>query len=308
MSFMSIQRIITLDIFRGILVLGMIVFHSSFHLFNGEVNQNLFHWVPTGFVLFAGILIGNVLRDRKTTEYFFYRGLKLLLFVALLNLPLWIRYEVPPVEIMRLFLLGNPSFSAFEILIPIALVIMTAGVLLRIPRLIGIVFFTSILLLMDVLQSHHFTFKFYTIGALGVFLGQMNVSPLLLSFSKKTGALFAAIGSFLLFYLLSVIPAVWTLQVILALLLFGWLPFFLQKNKKLESFCVLLGKYSLFLYIFHVAVIRVLALLSIFPITHQVILWGEIVILSFLCWIVVYWLDMLRQRYSWLNTTYRSIF
>jgi hypothetical protein len=295
-------RIGAFDVYRGILVIGMIVFHTWFHLFDGSPPSILFHWVPSGFVLCTGILLGMVLSQKKTGSQIFWRGLKLFLIFLALNIPVWIYEKISFYRISVSFIMGNASFSSFEILLPIAITIMISPLLLRF-RWIWIGSFLAFLglFLLDIFQYFPFTLKFLLIGILGIFLGRIPIFRGILQ--RNSSSKFGLITLCLLILLLLSLafPTSWTIPMLLSIFLLLGISSFQNSGSQTLIF---FGQYSLILYIFHVALLQILKQFSFFHTTSVPFLIGEMVFLGIFCTIFLYFLRALIVKYDFWRKTY----
>ncbi len=304
------KRLAELDIFRGFLVLGMIVFHSWLHLYEEKIPEAYFHFVPTGFVLFAGILIGKVLSGRKTSFQIYTRGLKLFIIFLLLNVPFWIVGKISLYRIAVSFIQGNPTFSSFEILLPIALTIISAPFFLKLrpPSLFFLIGLLGLGML-DLFQYFPYTVKFFIIGVMGIFFGRSDLLNYFLRAEKdKLRICISFFLSAILVLSLPSLPLSWSLQMILTLSLFLWVPYVLEKIPGMRSMLMNFGKYSLILYIFHVVLIQSLKHFPLFVTRSPLILFSEIIGVTLICVLVVSVLEAGRKKSPSVEKAYRIFF
>ena len=304
------KRNIALDIFRGFLVLGMIVFHARLHLFASEIPEVVLYFIPTGFVLFAGILVGAILGKRKSTHQLVARGAKLILLFLILNFPFWWADRMSIIEMISLLIIGNPEYSAFEILVPIGLTIIVAPFLLRFKKpllFFGITF--ALLVLLDVNQFFPFTLKFFLVGLQGVFLGQHSLRNMFLSLENNaTTIALSVVFSIILIFLFFVFKSSWSLQVLFTLTLSIWIPPLIYSIPKGSVGLEVLGQYSLILYFFHVIIIKIFSQFEFFITNSFFFLGLEIILVTLLCFLFLELLLLLKWKFPFLRKTYELAF
>ncbi len=247
------KRIISYDVFRGILIIGMIIFHVLCNFYNGDFNKGLWYWIPVGFMMFLGIIIGQFLRDKSKKVLSI--GIKLLLIFLTLNIPNFISNSSS--FTFSKIILGNQNIFSFEILFPMSVLILISLVLSKIAsyqkHLLVLIFI--FIAFFDTKIFYSYNALFFLFGTFGYFLSSVcNLD----SFNKNTSlkyfsVLIIGIISFVLFYFF---PPFNTL-VIFQILLFYFLSSYLFKDKK---FLAKIGSESLFIYVFHIVLLRLLAI------------------------------------------------
>ncbi len=305
------SRIQSLDTSRGVLVCGMIVFHVLLHLYQGSVRAAFLAFIPAGFLLFSGVLVSNVLQERKTTFQIVVRGTKLLVLFLLCNLILWLHSPFPLKEMAMSLIYANPQTMSFEILVPIAWTVILSPVFLRLhPR------FTSIsalsgLLMLDLTQTFPFTLKFFIIGVLGIGIGKQRILRFLSTDDRMSdrNAIIVALFSAILYMLLGMWNhSSWVLQTFFVVVAFSSLPTFIVRSHRLASALSLLGRHSLFLYVFHVMLIASLS--RLFHVSTHSMLAIVVIALAVtaVCLLVAWVVSALTNRFTSLRTLYRFVF
>lgn len=248
-------RVQSYDVFRGVLLVGMVVFHVIVNLTRLEFNQELFYWVPLGFVLFLGVVLGKFLVGR------FGKKIKLsakLLGIFLLGnvLNFW-KNDIS----WRDFVLGSRDLFSFEILLPMIVVIVLSLLLDKI-RLNKALFWgalaglclTLIIFQYFGIDSYNLLFGWY--GLIGYFAGRsLDLDRILNNRSWRVliwvFALLFAVIPFLVIQYWQLFDALIVMQVVAMYFLFN---FVFDRNRIL----VVLGKYSLVLYVGHIVLIKIL--------------------------------------------------
>jgi predicted acyltransferase len=290
-------RLVGFDYFRGFLLLSMVLAHTAINLGKTEPSPTLYQFVSTGFVLFVGLLLSLVLIERKQLSEIIWRGVKLLLVFLLFNLLLWLAgiYDWPPN--FEFFLANTSAYSTLEILLPISLVVIIAPILrkfLTAPLLLAIGL--SLLLIMDVTSLYPYSFKYLAIGLLGLAFGELI--PRSYWDAKRLQPVFLPLA--LLLVLAISFVNYWLFNVLLVLTLYFILaPVFVKTQL---NFLSLLGQNSLFLYVLHILLIRLIM------ITGWHFDWGLIIIAALMISLVCYFLLLFTLKMPPLRQVQRKIF
>lgn len=242
---MQKERVLSYDVFRGVLLIGMVVFHVIVNLTNLQFNQELFYWVPLGFVLFLGVVLARFLRGKSVKKI--RLALKLLLIFVVGNVPNLLN---KPIE-FKDFLVGDPALFSFEILFPMVVVILASAVLDRAKQtktLLVLSFIALISLYFLKIDSYNLHFSLY--GLIGYFIARdFDLNSYLQNKWMNVVSVVLSVVPFFVVQYFGFFPLLIVLQVLamffLCNLIFGG-------SKTL----VLLGKRSLMLYVAHVIIIR----------------------------------------------------
>lgn len=234
------------------MLVWMVVFHLVVNLSSFDFDQRLFYWVPLGFMLFLGVILGQFLTERRGKILIL--SAKLLGIFFLLNI---LNFASEDFTAWQL-LIGDQKMFSFEILLPMGvLALMSAGLskagkwpkmeILSGGVLLGVISYLSWI---DV-YSYNFFFLVY--GLVGYLLGKnFNLDgvakrvkkPLLALLSVVVAIAFLITGKMGIMDIL-VIGQVLALYVIVAKVL--------GKNGILNW----IGKNSLWIYVGHIVLIKV---------------------------------------------------
>ena len=279
------KRIASYDFFRGVLLTGMIAAHVFYNFFEEtKTLPFLFQWIPAGFLLFTGVVSGEILLSKKDNTYFFRRGIQILGMFILCNT---IKIFLEGISFSALFwgvLLGDQQNLSFEVLVPIAILLLCVPVLRSISLppiglfLIGVtLFMLDLLARSDIFYSYNIHFA--VLGIFGFFLGRtlsldgirekfssaFHIFPLVNAiFILLFFLIFFTVGNDFLRYSLF-----WSFQTFFVILMYFSLPNIFHTVKRpgtfekinLRKFFEPLGVHSLFLYIFHIAFLGALSVL-----------------------------------------------
>ena len=188
-------RLAYLDITKGILVVLMVVYHSLNYTNQYHLAFRYLSFLPSSFILITGFLLSTVYfpryrdGDRQLTPRLILRGVRLLILFTLLNVAAqYVRSPVygKPVGIMAfadnwetIYLFGGGLIAAFEVLLPIAYLLLLAPALIAIasrrkwflPVLAaGLVTGCSIL---DYRGESLVNLSFLSIGVVGMLVGRL---------------------------------------------------------------------------------------------------------------------------------------
>ena len=259
------SRIVSFDIFRGFLVINMILFHILVNFLLKDSSLNYFNWVSGGFILFLGIIISQFLFDKP--KKMFLLASKLLLIYLLVNFRLIfsIFSDVSNFQNYYNLLSANQSVVSFEILFDMFLTLILAIFISILKfdfgsnytKLILILSFCSLIFL-EFFTVYNYTLIFLNIGIFGIFLGKaINLDNFATRIQKSNNYLI------LLFLVISISvfqfiyeSNLWFLVVLQSIFLY-FLCFILAKTK-LSNFLIFLGKNSLNIYILHIILIKLI--------------------------------------------------
>lgn len=241
-------RIFSYDVFRGVLLVGMVVFHVVVNLTPLQFNQELFYWVPLGFVLFLGVVLGRFLRGRTAKK--FGLAVKLLAVFLVGNVLNFRSKEIGFYD----FLIGDPQIFSFEILAPMTAVILMSIALDKIGKgwALGLLLFLALPVL-QYFEIHSYNLAFGIYGLIGYFIGR---SFDLDGWTEKkiwmVPACVLAVGVFGVIRFFGLFDFLVVLQV---LGLYFLSAFALGNNRILS----ILGRHSLLLYVAHIVLIKALS-------------------------------------------------
>lgn len=242
------ERILSYDIFRGILLIAMVIFHVMVNLTNLQFDQSFFYWIPMGFIMFLGVILGQFLRDKSAKKI--NLALKLLLIFLGLNIYNFLTKDFGVLDLIK----GDQTLFSFEILFPMSILIFSTLLLDPLREkwktCLAICFF--LLILMNHYSLFYYNLSFLLYGLLGYFLSiGVNLDQLARRYQGFRYAslfLFLTVALFLLQFV-EIFDFILVFQV-LALYFLSTILF------KKSGLLTLLGKHSFALYISHILVIR----------------------------------------------------
>lgn len=253
-------RIESYDLFRGILLVVMIVFHIIVNLTSIKFDQRLFYWVPAGFVVFLGVILARFLKNKTAKKN--KLALKLSAIFLIFNIPNFLHKNFSAGD----FIGGNQQIFSFEILFPMVIVIFLSNLFDKIKTkqscLLFFLFLSTWLLVLNYFNIFYYNLSFAIYGLIGYFAASIyDFNELLGKINKSSSTKLSAI---LIFLAISIAPFFiihfFNLYDILTLAQIFSMYFafniIIKNNKPLT----LLGKHSLFLYIGHIIVIKLILL------------------------------------------------
>lgn len=251
---MSEKRITSYDAFRGLLLIGMVIFHVLVNLTQLEFNQNYFYIVPLGFILFLGIILGRFLagKNKKTISL----GIKLAMIFLILNIPNFTSKNFTATQ----FILGDQKIFSFEILLPMSMVTLSSLGLNKFIKKRNAAIFTSLALLLILTYLYSINIYFYNLsfliyGIVGYFIGRnTDLDKLSKKLSWKAFTIII-ISSLAPFFAINHFGNVEVLVIFQTLALYLLTAKIFSKNNLL----IILGKHSLFLYILHIVLIKIIS-------------------------------------------------
>ncbi|HEX3740996.1 MAG TPA: acyltransferase family protein [Terriglobales bacterium] len=323
------KRVPALDFTKGALVLIMVLYHwmNYFIRADGDVYKYLRFLTPS-FIFITGFLISQVYLSKKGSPRpnirgrLLVRGLKLLAVVALLNIGLiviLIRGTVsdgPASSIAQFglaFFLGMAPV-AFSVLIPIAYLLIMAGVLLPVFRRHAFVFhiacalFVLSALLLNIIGISNGYLEIFSIGTLGISVGHFSMERVN-RFVKDPAIM---VLTYLLYLAaITVWNVIYPLQIIgvcLSVSLIYLLGIGCSESTYVGRVVVLLGQYSLFGYIAQIVILQLLRR-GLHPLGLSVGLKASAFIGCLICTILgVVVLDRIRPKSRPINQVYTAVF
>ncbi len=248
------ERITSYDAFRGLLLVGMVVFHLVVNLSNLEFNQNYFYWVPLGFMLFLGVILGKFL-DGKNKKIITL-GIKLAAIFFILNIPNFITKNSTPLQLI----IGDQKIFSFEILLPMSAAIFASIGLNKFIKnyktaLIVSLSLLSFLTYLYLINIYSYNLSFLIYGIIGYLIGKnLDLDNISKKISKNTipTVILALIVPFFIINYAGIVEGLIILQV---LALYFLTAKIFNKNK----FLIILGKQSLSLYVLHIVLIKTIS-------------------------------------------------
>jgi peptidoglycan/LPS O-acetylase OafA/YrhL len=281
-KFASIQkskRVPALDFTKGALVLIMVLYHwmNYFVRADGDVYKYLRFLTPS-FIFIAGFLISQVYLSKKSSSRpnirarLLIRGLKLLAVVACLNIGLIMvlvrdngtdgRFS-SIAHMVTGFILGTAPVS-FSVLIPIAYLLIMAGILLPVFRRypfvfhVACAFFLACALLLNSVGISNGYLEIFSIGTLGISIGRFSMEHV----NRFVQRPIAMVLAYLLYLgAITVWNVIYPLQIVgvcLSVSLIYLLGVAYSEANYTGKVVVLLGQYSLFGYIAQIVILQLL--------------------------------------------------
>jgi peptidoglycan/LPS O-acetylase OafA/YrhL len=323
------MRVPALDFSKGALVLIMVLYHwmNYFIRADGDVYKYLRFLTPS-FIFITGFLISQVYLSKKNSSRpnirgrLLVRGLKLLAVVACLNIGLiviLVRGSVsdgPAFSIAQLglaFFLGMAPV-AFSVLIPIAYLLIMAGILLPVFRRhafvfhIACAFFVVCALLLNLIGISNGYLEIFSIGTLGISIGHFSIERV----NKVVRHPAIMVLAYLLYLsAITVWNVIYPLQIVgvcLSVSLIYLLGLAYSESNYVGRVVVLLGQYSLFGYITQIVILQLLRK-GLHPLGLSVGVIASAFIGCLICTILsVVVLDRIRPKVQPINQVYTAVF
>lgn len=261
------ERVLFYDILRGFLIISMIYFHVVLAT-HPSPHLKIFVFTTVGFILISGIIIGQFSKVKENYGKLVVRGIKLLIIFSFLNLLGWSVFGWAKGSYWEIVVLGNPDITSFDILVPIGYMLLFSKVIDSINYQKTTLFLLfSVLLALDYLHNafnygHCYNIYLLVVGFIGISLGKLtNIEAVFSIYSKNPkiiASVFFAMGcSFYFVYFYSVYSAI---HVFNAYMLFYMLKYFQNYIPFLQNKLAFLGQHSLFLYLSHIIILKLLML------------------------------------------------
>ncbi len=311
--------------------MGMILHHSLNYFLPGYVLVKYVRFVTGAFVFITGFLITNIyfkkynIHESKIYIRLFSRGLKLLLLFVILNAATSLllngnfRLAEPHLNgtienLYSIFISGNYRIVDFALLLPISYCLLIMGALIFFSRQNWSIICVSVLLLIfcsvEFFITKHggYNLRYLTIGLCGAAFGLIPIHKFTIPVIYWVLLIFIYISHVIYLPLLPLYYPIYVSIVILNLTLFYVLGSKLDKNHILVSKVILVGKYSLFSYLFQIAFLQVLKRSHLMS-SFQVNITALAFILTTIATISAAQLtEHLRKKISLIRKTYSLIF
>ena len=269
------KRNSALDFARGVLVLQMALHHSVdyFAFGSGLAALKYLRFTANAFLLINGFLIASIYyRKRERGEpgipkRLGTRAFKLLCIFTALNVVGRMAMGLPTWSLATLYdvyVIGNGRAASFEVLVAHAYVLFLGIFIVaarsRIPHIALLIFAFLFLVMASLRQSglEAGNLTMVTMGLLGMCLGELSVEKLDATFKRFW--IYALYGLYLMF--ITFWNQGWFSEHIGAVLSLGMLyaaGLFIRPDNAIRQVVVRLGNYSLFGYIFHIILLRILS-------------------------------------------------
>lgn len=257
------QRIYSYDVFRGVLILAMVIVHVWVNFFAHSLNPGLYYWIPVGFMLFLGVILGQFLKNKPKKVIGF--AVKLLAVFFLFNIPVF--FNNAQILSWKDFLMGNQAFFSLEILFPMGVFALFCVLFQWFWEKVGVkskklnswlllIFLLSLIFISDFVDYYSYNFVFFLYAGCGYLIGttwNLNEIALQLTSSRwfYVNIVLLVVSFFMiLWFPLLRIEAV--LQTVGIYLLFSSLR---------SNVLIFLGKHSFVIYVGHIVVIKIVQML-----------------------------------------------
>ncbi|MEW5802939.1 MAG: acyltransferase family protein [bacterium] len=310
-------RNVQIDFLKGLLVLTMIIYHVSYNFYQNHYSIIAITQFASGaFIYITGFFVGYYYLNRypnrlDITKRLFIRFLKLFLIFSLPNIFLFLKSKSFIDVLYTYFILGTGK-THFEILLPIAYTLFFSSFLVLFVEKHEYCFHVLLIIpyLLVIFNIIHLPTNslFCLIGLFG-FANSLLISRLRNSLPLKAVCFIAAVvlgWSFLEFEIQknSILYLLYIITVLVSLYNIGC---FLSFKTKLEKWIVLIGRYTLFAYLYHLVII--VSAYSLFPIkVNACLTFAIIVFVTFILVVSLFLLERLRRKVTIINKSYGFIF
>jgi uncharacterized membrane protein len=327
-------RIQALDFTKGALVLFMVLYHWLNYYFGSQGSYYRYlRFLTPSFIFITGFLISHVYLsgDRKTDpqvpKRLLQRGLKILVLFVLLNAALalilpgaQLFQNVSGRDILTIYVTGNPfvggheKVASFYILVPIGYLLLLSAGLSIASRFFKYIFYVICVCCFIGLFALYLTgresgnLELIAIGLLGVISGYVPLERASRVINHPYILLFAYVCYLTVITIYDVNYPLQIVGVCLTLMAIYLVGATEREPGRLRKHVILLGKYSLFGYVFQIAILHMLH----GGLAH-VDLGGAVLYVSFflafaLTMLSVEGMDRLRTGSKVVNRMYKGVF
>jgi uncharacterized membrane protein len=247
-------RIQSYDIYRGLLLTAMVVYHVVANLTPLRFDLRYSYWIPMGFVLFLGVILARFLQNKTRKKL--WLAAKVLAAFFVLNIPKYLDTEFTFARLVR----GDLYFFSFEVLLPMGLLVLVSVALDGTKRfaypLAGLTFGCIVVLNLIGFDSYNLAFLLY--GLVGYFLAlEVDLHALAVRLQGRCAVPLALVSAlpFVLLAFDNFFDFLFVLQVIACFFLFTRL---VPSNRALSF----VGRQSFVIYIAHIIIIKLIMQLT----------------------------------------------
>jgi hypothetical protein len=323
-------RVAALDLTKGILVVFMVLYHSLNYTTDYTLAFKFLAFLPPSFIIITGFLIGDYGRTRREGDAtgdrrLLMRGLKLLILFTALNVAaklavrgnlhggesnlvqFWTRWP-------ETYVSGDGRLAAFDVLLPIAYLLLTAPIILRLDRLHPLVLpvitiaVLGVCALLEARNALWLNAHFYSAGIVGILLGRISLSRMNV-LARFWGA---AVGGYAFYFWIGhTFGQNYLLQMTGALLALAAI-FGLFANRSADQPLLrginLLGRYSLVGYIAQIGILQILVRITGRPEPASLDFWILVVATLGLTYFSVWVIEVMRRRSPEVDGAYKAVF
>jgi uncharacterized membrane protein len=250
----SARRVQSYDIYRGLLLTAMVVYHVVANLTPVRFDLRYSYWIPMGFVLFLGVILARFLQNKTRKKL--WLAAKVLAAFFVLNIP---NYLDPGFTLARLAR-GDLYFFSFEVLLPMGLLVLVSIALDRTGRfapLLALLAFACVVFL-SVIGFDSYNLSFLLYGLIGYFVAlRVDLHALAVAQNSRLAVPLVLVSAlpFVLLTLGHFLDYLFVLQVIACYFLLTRL---VPRNRPLSF----VGRQSFVIYIAHIILIKVIMQLT----------------------------------------------
>jgi len=309
----------------------MLVHHSLNYYPIGFPLIKYMRFVTGSFIFIAGFIITHFyitkydLHEKTMYIRLFTRAIKLLLIFTVLNILImmllnnglqsnafdWSRLIH---SIADLYIFGNYEMFYFDLLVPIAYVLMFTCLLIFIlKRNFNLLKYITLALII------YCSFRFFnndggyylrytTIGLIGASIGLIQHNKLEMISNYWLLIVVLYLIHILLLPIIKLYYPLYILIVILNLLFFYTLGMQIKQNNRLTDKIILLGKYSLISYIFQIAILQVLKRIMDFSFLGVNKTFIAFILATLTTYLFIEFVDYLRRYSDLINKMYNLVF
>ncbi len=323
-------RDLTLDVVKGTLVVAMVVYHAMNIFTTAGPDEYVYvRFVSGSFILMSGYIVARFHEARfkadwrSTSRRLVVRGLKLVMLFTLLNLLINLTGIGNPNKVQlgiqrymstlfEVYVAGAPRIASFQILLPIAYLLVAAPALLMLGRLSKWIFAASFAMAfaLSLFGIESANLEFAVLGAIGLSGGMLTDAmekPFAMRGVWRIGG--SLLASVLLMKYLNANLATSALGTMVILKLLYDLSKAVRPGSRLARATILLGQYSLVCYIAQIIFMQALSWGLSRPrweLGYETIFVVFATVVFLLAFSAS--LAMLRDRYRFVDTAYKLTF
>jgi len=325
------SRVVALDLTKGMLVVCMVIYHSLNYSTQRQLGFKYLAFLPPSFILITGFLLSSIYLARYTLNDWglhgrlIARGLKLLLLFTVLNVLVQkfvghaLRGQVPGLAYFwghwfDTYVSGNGRIAVFEVLLPIAYLLLLAPVLLVINRVHWIVLpvltvaVMATLVILEYQGIAWFNPQLLSAGLAGMLLGRVPLQRLNRLGDFRIVALVIYGACFACAYTLGENYLLQFLGAVLALALFYGISVKLSPGTWIAKRVQMLGRYSLIAYVGQIMILQTVSRWIGHPEPDSVLLLIMFASALIFTSVLVEGTDWLRPRVNAADVAYKVVF
>lgn len=323
------DRDLSLDYVKGFLVISMVAYHTiSYYTTAGYSGTGYLRFVTGSFIFISGYIVAVFyqkkfeLNKKKVCIRLIVRGLKLIIIFTSLNLIINLmgihshkvaKFDIDYffVSLEDIYITGNSKYSVFQIILPIAYLLILSPLFLTFHKWKKIIFLGTFMLMVmhEIINIDSFNVYGLYIGLAGISIGLLTIHNKIYCIQNNAIiiALFCMCVLLMKYFDSTIIT--YTIGVVLVLKLIFDFSQTQNLTKQINKLIVLLGQYSLLSYLMQIFILQGTYQFFIkqrFDIGYEAFI--IFIMTTLLLTVFILFIDFVRKKLLVMDKLYKLVF